>query len=105
MTKFLKISLSELLREPKRFQGTPVEVEGIVTYIGKSPRLPVYSVNLPDEKYCIAILKSDDKEIICYGLEHVCLDEFNNARVVVKGFFVRLHDNYAIKVIEVKSKQ
>jgi len=104
MTTFLKISLIELLENPKKFLGAPVEVEGKLTYIGKSPRIPVYSINLPDEKYCIGLLKQGDKQLLCFGLENICLDEYHEMNVIVRGFFVRLHDNYAIKAVSVSAK-
>lgn len=102
MTTFIKISLIELLENPKRFLGTPVEVEGKLTYIGKSPRPSIYSINLPDEKYCIGLLKKGDKQLLCFGLENICLDKYHEANVIIKGFFIRLHDSYAIKVVSVQ---
>ncbi len=108
MTTFRKISLIELLNNPNKYLGEPVEVEGELIYIGKSPRIQVYSVNLPEEEYCIGLLRDlrdKDKQLLCFGLENICLDEYNEMRVVVRGFFIKLHDNYAIKATEITSKQ
>ena len=102
MGKPIRTSLVELLEKPEKYLGREVEVTGIIKFIGKSPRVQTYSENLPREDYCISILKSGDREILCYGLERLCFDEYNNKKVKIIGFFAKLHNNFIIKAVYVE---
>lgn len=77
-------------------------VKAKLILVGKSPRGPLYSINLPEEEdYCICILKSGDDSILCYGLEELPFEEYNNQEVIVKGLFIIVHGSPAIKAIKI----
>ncbi|MHA1595239.1 MAG: hypothetical protein ACTSXX_10920 [Candidatus Baldrarchaeia archaeon] len=102
MVKVIKAKLEDILERPEEFLGKEVEVEGVLVYTGKTPRGPLYTVNLPEEDYCVGMLMSGGKRILCYGLENLCFDDYSNRRVSIVGVVKKLHDTIAIKVLSIK---
>jgi len=90
------------LERPDKYLGKEVEVEGTMIYTGKTPRGPLYTVNLPEQDYCVGVLTSRGMRITCYGLEQLCFEEYNNQRVVVIGLVKMIHNSVVLKVLSIK---
>jgi len=103
MSNPVKISLKELVDHPEKYVNKKVEVKALLILLGKSPRGPVYSINLPeDEEYCIGVLKTEDAMLLCYGLEELPFEEYNNREVIVVGRFLKVHDSWILKIIKIE---
>jgi len=102
MTKTIKISLKEIVENPDKYLGKEVEVEGILTYAGKAPRGPVYTINIPQEEYCVGILKSGDASILCYGLEALSFGDYDKQKVVITGIVIKVHETIALRALKIK---
>ena len=98
----IKTTLKEIVKNPDKYLGKEVEVEGTLTYAGKAPRGPVYTINLPQEEYCVGILKSEDANILCYGLEALSFCDYDQQKVVITGIVVKVHETIALRVLKVE---
>lgn len=102
MVRVIKAKLEDIVERPDEYLGKEVEVEGTLLYTGKTPRGPQYTVNLPEQDYCVGILVSSGKKILCYGLEELCFADYNNKKVIITGIVKKVHDTIAIKAISIK---
>ncbi|OYT26621.1 MAG: hypothetical protein B6U95_07240 [Thermofilum sp. ex4484_82] len=102
MSNPIKTTLKEIVENPNKYLGREVEVEGTLTYAGKAPRGPVYTINLPQEEYCVGILKSGDASILCYGLEALSFCDYDQQKVVITGIVIRVQETIALRVLRVK---
>jgi len=102
MSKSIKTSLKEIVENPDKYLGREVEVEGTLTYAGKAPRGPVYTINLPQEEYCVGILKSGNVSILCYGLEALSFCDYEQQKVVITGIVIKVHETIALRALKIK---
>ena len=102
MAKIRRVKLEEIIERPDEFLGKEVEVEGTLIYTGKTPRGPLYTVNLPEEDYCVGVLISGDARILCYGLEQLCFGDYDNRKVIITGVVKKIHDTLVLKVLNIK---
>ena len=99
----VKTSLKELVENPDKYVDKKVEVRAVLILLGKSPRGPIYSINLPeDEDYCVGLLKVGDLSLLCYGLEELPFEEYNNREVIVVGRILKVHGFIILKAIEIR---
>ncbi|MHA1609076.1 MAG: hypothetical protein ACTSUJ_03580 [Candidatus Njordarchaeales archaeon] len=106
MSEAIKTTLKEIKENPEKFIGKKIQLEAKITFLGKTPRGPTYSINLPeDEEFDVALLKCDDEEILCYGLEELPFEEYNNKEVIIVGRVVIKSGSIGIKVQEIRLKE
>jgi len=98
-----RVSIEDILNNVDKYLNKKVEVQGTLVLLGKSPRGITYSINLPEsEDYCIAMLRSKEAAILCYGLEGLPFEEYNEKEVRVIGIVIKMHETIAIKITEIK---
>ena len=103
MPKTIKTTLRDLVEHPDKYVDKRVEITAHLILLGKSPRSPIYSINLPEEEdYCIGILKEGDITLLCYGLEELPFEEYNKRKVIVLGILLRVHESLILKVTEIR---
>ncbi|MHA1616755.1 MAG: hypothetical protein ACTSX9_05550 [Candidatus Njordarchaeales archaeon] len=103
MSEIIETTIKDILANPEKFAGKKIMVRARITFLGKTPRGPTYSINLPEEEeFDVALLKCDGEEVLCYGLEDLPFEEYNNKEVIVIGRVVIKGGSVGIKVQDIK---
>lgn len=96
------VSLAKLVRNPRRFLNKRVRVRGRLHYIGQTPGGSVYTVNLPELSYDVALICAEGQKLVCYALHDLNLKELSEAEVEVVGYLIEVNGRLVFRIIAVR---